>query len=310
MIASIAEVDLVEAGLGAGDPIAEHRNGIVEAGAHAADVGIDVGHPLADGLVDASLGGDDAIVDPVLGLVDPRADDVRHLGLLAGGLGRHLVHPGGEQCQAPVELFVDLSRHLVEAGFGGLAHHVEVLHHRAGLLIELADAAIERRQVLFELALAVLELLDDRASSRLDGGSKAGVGLVGDPADPQVDLLVSTLRLRGELGESLLDRRQHRSHGRFALFPGGSLGGEFATQPLHLRRDLLAEVGQQLLNRRHDAGSGLLGHRRSFRRRRGERPVVVASDRAEKGVGVVIGSVRFRCSGGSLNLYRPLADRS
>ena len=237
-------------------------------------------------------------------------DDVRHLGLLTGGLGRHLVHPGGERREAAVELFVDLGRHLVEAGLGGFAHHVEVLHHRAGLLVELADTAVERCQILLELALAMLELLDDRAGCGLDGGGEAGVGLVGHPADAQIDLLVAPLGLRREVGEPLLDRRQQRPDRLFALQPRSTFAGEFGTQPLHLGRDLLAEVGQQLLDRRDDAGSVLLGHRRSFRRTRGEATRGRCRESGGEGGGVVISSVRFVCSGVSLHLYRPSGDRS
>ena len=139
-------IDLVEAGLGAGDAIAERRNGVVESGADPADVGVDVGNTLADGLVDASFGGEDPLVDAVLGLVDASTDDVRHLGLLTSGLGRHLVHAHRQRRKTAVELLGDLIGHLVEPGLGGLGHRVEVLDHRAGLLVELADAAVERRQ--------------------------------------------------------------------------------------------------------------------------------------------------------------------
>ncbi len=79
-------IDLVETSLRSGDAIAEHCDGVVEPGAHATDVGIDVGDALADGLVDARFGGQDPFVDAVLCLVDASANDIRHLGLLASGL--------------------------------------------------------------------------------------------------------------------------------------------------------------------------------------------------------------------------------
>jgi hypothetical protein len=116
-----------------------------------------------------------------------------------------------------------------------------VLHHRAGLLVELANAAVERGEVLLELGLAVFELLDDGSSGGFDGGGETDVGLVGDPTDAEVHLVVAALGLRGELGETLLDRRQQRLDRLLALGPSGALGCEFAPEALHLGGDLLAE---------------------------------------------------------------------
>ena len=65
-----------------------------------ADVGVDVGDTLADLFVDSCLGGEHAVVDPILGLVDALADDVRHLRLLARGLRGDLVDPGRQPAEA------------------------------------------------------------------------------------------------------------------------------------------------------------------------------------------------------------------
>ena len=307
-------VHVVEATLRGGDAIAERGDGIVEPGADPADVGVDVGDTLAEGLVDASFGGQDPVVDAVLGLVDTGADGVRDLRLLTSRLRGHLVHAHGERCEAPFEVLGDLLGHLVEPGLGGLGDRVDLLHEGARLPIELADAAVERGQVLLELILAVLELLDHRSGRRFDGGGEPGVGLVGHTADAEVQLVVAPLGLRGELAEALFDRREQRLDGLLALRSGRSLGGELALETLDLGGDLLAEPVQLLLNRGDDAGTGvgLCGHHTSFRGRtaavprdeacgaggaEGRRRVVISS-------GGVVGAVD------SHDLYRPVLSRS
>ncbi len=77
---------------------------IVESGAHTTDVGVDVGDALTDVFVDARFGGEQAVVETILDLVDAAADDVRHFGLLARGLRRDLVDPGAETAEANVDV--------------------------------------------------------------------------------------------------------------------------------------------------------------------------------------------------------------
>ncbi len=64
----------------------------------------------------------------------------------------------------------------------------------AGLVIELAHAAIEGDEVGLDAVLTELQLLHDRLGGGLDGGGQPEIGLVGDPADAHLDLLVATLR--------------------------------------------------------------------------------------------------------------------
>ncbi len=119
-------VDVVEAGIGAGDAIAEHDDGLVEPDTDATDIGVDVGNALADRFVDPGLGRDESLVDADLGLVDPVADDVGHLGLLASSLRRDLVDPGGERGETSVDLDTHLRGDLVDPGLGGLGDDVDV----------------------------------------------------------------------------------------------------------------------------------------------------------------------------------------
>ncbi len=189
----------------------------------------------------------------------------------------------------------DLVGHLIETGLCGLGHLVEVLHHGAGLFVELADAAVERGEILLELALAVFELLDDRACRGLDGGGEADIGFVGHPPDAEIQLVVAPLGLCRELRQALLDRREQRLDGLLALGAGGTFGGEFTLETLNFGRDLLAEPVQLLLDRVDDArsrGVGLIGHHTSFRGRTAEssRSENCRPGGAERGRRVVIGS--------------------
>ena len=89
--------------------IAEHDHGLVEPDTDATDIGVDVGNAFADRFVDPGLGRDESLVDADLGLVDPIADDVGHLGLLASGLRRDLVDTGGERSETSVDLDAHLN---------------------------------------------------------------------------------------------------------------------------------------------------------------------------------------------------------
>ena len=187
------------------DAIAEHDDRLVEADTHPADVGVDVGHSLADLFVDSCLGGVDAIVDPILGLVDALADDVRHVRLLARGLRGDLVEPGRQPAEAHLDVVDDLRRHRVHLRLGGEGDLVDVRDHQRRLVVELAEVLVERAEFLLEQLLAVLDLLDERTGRGLDGGDQADVRVVGDTADAGVHLLVASLVERGELGEAFFE---------------------------------------------------------------------------------------------------------
>ena len=265
------------------DAVAEHDDGIVESCAHATDVGVDVGDALTDVFVDARFGGEQAVVDTILDLVDAAADDVRHLGLLARRLRRDLVDPGDQSAEADVDVVDDLCRHFVHPRLGGAGDVVEVGDHARRLVVELAQVLVERAELVLEGLLAVLDLLDDRTRRRLDGSRQADVRFVDDATDAGVHLLVPTLVQRGELGEALFEGAldlglECRVAGAGPLDGGGeiaelvlelgasgAIGGHLRAEPLHLIGHLIAEAVEFALDGGDDGCLhivGLHGHDR------------------------------------------------
>ncbi len=169
-------------------------------------MGIDVGDALADLVAQAGLERVHPLGDAFLAGIDTGADDVRHLGLLAGGGRRDLVDAHHDVREALVEAPVDVGGDSLEAGVDGRRDRVDVGHHLAGLLVELADAAIEGAHVGFDLVLAVFDLLEDRPGGRLHSGGDPDVGFVDDAAEAQVHLVVALLGGAAELGQSRFEQ--------------------------------------------------------------------------------------------------------
>ncbi len=269
-------LDIGEASVGFGDSVVECDDGVVETGADPTDVGVDVGDALADLVVEPGLEPVHPFRDPFLTRIDTGADDVGHLGLLARGCRRDFVDPHHDVREALVEAARHVRGDPLEAGVDGRRDRIDVVDHLAGLLVELADAAIEGAHVGFDPVLAVLDFLEDRSCGRFDRRSDSDVRFIDDSSESQVHLVVALLGRRTELVQACLEellefgligpvRRLRTLQGTgeslyllFELDTSRSTGAHLVAELGEIRRDIATEPGQLLLYRAHDLALHLL----------------------------------------------------
>ena len=261
--------DVLELGVGRRDPVGQEADRVVEPGADPPDVGVDVGDPGPELLGQPGLSGDDPLVDPVLGLVDPLADDLGRLGLLTSGGGGHLVEAYDDAREALVDVTAKAVDSLVRAHFEVTGDGVEVGDHPCRLLVEATKVLVERSYVAGQPVVAVLEILHDRPCCGLDRCHEPGVQLVDHAADPLVQLVVATLRGPGQVvdgraqlcrvdcvpgTERTLDGAGQRTDLLVELTASAALRRELVADAAELGGDLLAEGCQLALHRPDDPG--------------------------------------------------------
>ena len=98
-ISSIWRSVLDEAIVERGDAVVEHVHRVVEAGADATDVNVDLGDLLPGLFLDPTLGGEQPVVEAVLGVVQLLRDRLADLGLEAPNGGVVVVDQLGERLE-------------------------------------------------------------------------------------------------------------------------------------------------------------------------------------------------------------------